>query len=96
MAIDNKEIDISNVPNFKSSEDGFIQLTIRKADGIRKSSFYVAELSERVTVGAAKYLAKNWRQLKKKFKDDESFSVLFKFPSSNIDKYSIVLERKIG
>lgn len=95
MANGNTEIDIDNVPNFTSGEDGFIQRVIKNADGIRKSSFYVAGLSERGTIGAANYLAKNWRQLKKKFDDNESFIVLLKFPSSNIDQYSIVLERKI-
>jgi hypothetical protein len=95
MAKGNTEIDIDNVPNFTSGEDGFIQRIIRNTDGTRKCSFYVAGLSERGTFGAANYLSQNWKILRKKFKDDQSFIILLKFPTSNIDQYTIILDRKL-
>ena len=95
MANNNTEIDIDNIPIITFIDAGFIQRIIKNTNGIQKSAFYVAGLSERGTVGAANYLAKNWKQLNKKFKNDESFIVLLRFPSSNIDEFSLIIERKI-
>lgn len=95
MANGNTEIDIYNLPNFKSGEDGFIQRIVRNNDGAKRSSFYVAGLSERGTIGAANYLVKNWKKLRIKFKDTDSFIIVLKFPTNNVENYSIIFERKI-
>lgn len=92
---DNTSISIKNLPLIRDDRNGFIQRLNCNQDKQEKNKFYVAGLSELGTVGAANYLVSNWKQLKKKYKNDESFLIVLRFPTSNLDNYTIDLEKKI-
>lgn len=92
---DNSAIQITNVPNITDSANGFIQRLVVNNDDKKRCLFYAAGLSELGTVGATNYLVENWKALRKKYKDNESFVIVLRFPTSNINNYTIDLERKI-
>jgi len=92
---DNREIQVSSIPNLKNPVNGFIQRLIIKKDNKNRCLFYVAGPYEQGTIGAAYYLVNNWKALRKKYKDNESFVIVLGFPSSNINNYTIEMERKI-
>ncbi len=92
---DNRSISINNLPLFKDSRLGFIQRLVSNDKGKERSIFYVAGLAELGTAGAANYLVTNWSQLRKKYGNDDSFIVVLRFPTENIDNYTIELEKKI-
>ncbi len=92
---DNTVIQIENESAINNPLNGIIQRLVSNSTDNKRNLFYVAGLSERGTIGAANYLAKNWKSLSKRYKDDESFIVVVTFPTENIDNYSVVLERKI-
>lgn len=91
----NSQIFIDNIPSLTDGNNGFIQRIYSNQDGQKLSRFYVAGLSELGTIGAANYLAANWKRIRKKYNDDESFLIVLRFPTINLDNYTIVLERKI-
>jgi hypothetical protein len=92
---DNRSISIKNIPNLKDGRVGFIQRLVTNHDGLTKSKFYAAGLSEHGTIGAGNYLVNNWSRLRKKYKDSESFIIVIRFSSTNLENYTIDLERKI-
>lgn len=95
FANDNREIQIANIPNITDEANGFIQRLVISNDNQQRSLFYVAGLSELGTTGAANYLVNNWKTLRKKYRDNESFVIVLRFSTSNINNYTIDLERKI-
>ena len=88
-------IQIKNVPNIKDPTNGFIQKLVINNDNNHRCLFYVAGLAEQGTIGAAHYLVDNWNVLQKKYKDNESFIILLRFPTSDYKNYTIDFERKI-
>lgn len=92
---DNSEIGISNLPKMNDSQIGFIQRLNINRDNNQRSLFYTAGLTEQGTIGAAFYLLTNWKKLRKKYKDEDSFVIVLRFPSRNIGEFTIDLERKI-
>jgi len=92
---DNQAIQVRNVPNLTDTSNGVIQRLVIDTTECKRSLFYVAGLSERGTIVAANYLLKNWKALNKKYKNDESFIVVIKFPTDNYDNFTIALERKL-
>lgn len=92
---DNCAIKVQNVPNMNDPSNGIIQRLVINTTECKRSLFYVAGLSERGTIGAANYLLKNWKTLNKRYKKNESFIVVIKFPTDNYDNFTIALERKI-
>lgn len=92
---DNSEIQVTNLPNLTDGEIGLIQRIAVQQDGVNRSLFYVAGLAEHGTVGAANYLLNNWKLLRKKYRDDESFIISVRFPINNIANYTIDFERRI-
>lgn len=93
---DNTGIQVQNLPNINIAYHGFIQRLVLKTSECERNLFYIAGLSTRGTVGAGYYLLKNWKNLRKKYKDDESFIIVIAFPTENLDTYSIVFEKKIS
>ena len=92
---DNNAIQITELPNFTDSRLGFIQRLVVNQDDVNRSIFYTAGLAEIGTVGAANYLIKNWKLLRKKYGDNISFIIAIRFPNNNLDNYTISFERRI-
>lgn len=92
---DNCAIQVQGVPIMANPLNGFIQRIVSNSTGNKRNLFYVAGLAENGTIGAANYLLKNWKNLNKRYKKDESFIIVLTFPTDNLDNYSIVLDRKI-
>ncbi len=91
FAHDNVGISVKNLPIIHDTTNGFIQRIVED----KRSYFYVAGLSERGTVGAATYLAKNWKDIYKKYSNKKSFIIMLRFPSENIDNWTIDFENEI-
>jgi len=91
---DFQSIELDNLPPLKDTLNGFIQRLILHNDGQTRSVFYVAGLSEHGTIGAANYLIDNWRQLRKKYGENKSFTIVIRFPNSNYENFTIVSERE--
>lgn len=92
---DNREIQITNLPNFTDTRLGFIQRLVVNQEDVTRSIFYTAGLAEIGTVGAAYYLVKNWKLLRKTYGDNTSFVIAVRFPNNNLDNYTISFERRI-
>jgi hypothetical protein len=92
---DNRAIQITSIPNITNGANGFIQRLVINNDNKKRSLFYVGGLTELGTVGAANYLVFNWKTLRRKYNDNESFVIVLRFLTSNINNYSIDFERKI-
>ncbi len=92
---DNASIQIKNIPKINDTTNGFIQKLVINKDNNRRCLFYVAGISECGTIGAAHYLVDNWKVLQKKYKDNESFIILLRFPTYDFKNYTIDFERKI-
>lgn len=91
----NREIQIKNLPNFTDTRLGFIQRLVVNQEVVNRSIFYTAGLAEIGTVGAANYLVKNWKTLRKKYSDNNSFIIAVRFQNDNLDNYTIDFERLI-
>lgn len=91
FAHDNRGISVKNLPTIHDTKNGFIQRIVEE----KRSYFYVAGLSERGTVGAATYLAKNWKDIYKKYSDKKSFIIMLRFPTDNLDNWTIDFEKEI-
>jgi len=92
---DNRAIQVANLPLIKDTQNGFIQRIVLNSENSKRSLFYVAGLSELGTIGAAFYLITNWKKIRKKYKDDESFVLFLRFSTTNLNNYTIDFERKI-
>lgn len=92
---DNREVQVTHLPNFTNGEIGFIQKLVIDSNGVKRSLFYTAGISERGTVGAANFLVNNWKVLRKRYGDNKSFIIAIRFPNDNIDNYTIDFERAI-
>lgn len=89
---DNRGIQVANLPVIHDTHNGFIQRIVKDT----RSLFYIAGLSERGTVGAATYLSKNWKKLNKKYAQNKSFIIMLRFPSENLDIWTIDFENEIN
>lgn len=83
---------ITDVPPFTDARYGFVEKVIDKKNS--RSIFYCAGLSELGTVGAAHFLANEWKSLYKKYKGKSPFLVLLRFDKTDFRRFTIVLERE--
>lgn len=60
---DNAAIQITGIPIINDPQNGFIQRIVKNQNGVQRSLFYVAGLTELGTIGAANYLVNNWKYL---------------------------------
>lgn len=88
------EILIDKLPNITDLTNGFIQRIVDNEQG--RSLFYAAGLSELGTVGAANFLAVNWKKLYKKYKGDKSFLIMLRFTNKDPNNWTIDFEREIN
>jgi hypothetical protein len=92
---DNCAFQLDNIPPIHDTLTGFIQRLVINNDGLTRSIFYIAGLSEHGTIGAANYLISNWKRLNNKYGNKTSFNIVLKFPTGNFDNYTIIYERTI-
>lgn len=90
---DNSKITVNNIPDISDSDNGFVQRIVDIQKG--RSTFYVAGLSEKGTVGAATFLSKNWKMLNKKYSNDKSFIVMLRFSTDSFDNWTIDFEKEV-
>lgn len=92
---DNRAIQITGIPKINDPQNGFIQRIVTNQNGVQRSLFYAAGLTERGTIGAANYLMNNWKYLQRKFKNTDSFIILLRFTTNNLDNFTVDLERTL-
>ncbi len=91
---DFQSIELDCLPPLNDTLNGFIQRIVLHNGSQSRSLFYVAGLSEHGTIGSANYLIDNWKQLRSKYGDNKSFTIVLRFPTSNYDNFTIVSERE--
>ncbi len=88
---DNTEIHINDLPDDQNPLHSFIQKRYDQENG--RMVFYVAGLSEIGTIGAAYYLFSQWKNLYKRYKADQPFSILISVNPNNYKMHTVVLNR---
>ncbi len=88
------EIIVEGIPPFSDTTYGFVERI--KDPNSDRMLFYAAGISELSSTGAANYLARQWKDLYKKYKDKKPFFIMLKFDNSDINKWSIKLERELS
>ena len=88
---DNSIIQISDLPDDLNPCHSFIQRKLDQKNG--RMVFYVAGLSEAGTIGAAYFLLTEWRELYRKYKSIQPFSILISVNQNNYKSNTIILER---
>lgn len=85
-------IEVDNIQPITDTTYGFVERLFDRDNN--RSIFYTAGLSELGTVGAADYLAYNWKSLYNKYKGDKNFLIMLKFSPQNMRNWTIVFERE--
>ncbi len=86
---DNSQIAVDNLPNIADGKQSFVQ---RLYDSDNKRwVFYTAGLSELGTIGAAYFLASQWRKLYKKYGAKDPFSHIISVNHQNYQDATVVV-----
>lgn len=83
---------VEGLPPITDTTYGFVERIIDHKRG--RSVFYVAGLSELGTLGAAHFLAREWRNLHRRYRHDSAFVVLLRIQPGDYRSWSVVLERQ--
>jgi hypothetical protein len=88
---DNFRITVSGLGTVQDPAIGFLVRARNQSSG--QIAYYAAGPASVGTSGAASYLIRNWKALRKKYGDDNPFVVLLRFGSNDSNKFEIVAEK---
>lgn len=88
---DNSQLEVDKLPPIKDPRNGFVQKIYDVQND--RSLFYVAGVAEVGTIGAANFLANEWKRLHKKFGYKKSFLIMLRF--QDFDQWTIDFEKEI-
>lgn len=88
------ESDGIKVQNLETMRDPLLGFLVRaKNNSTAQIAYYAAGPACVGTSGAAIYLIKNWRNLQKKYGNDEPFVVLLRFRTNDPKQFEVVVEK---
>ena len=88
---DNVGITVHNLGTMRDPLIGFVVRARNISTG--KIAYYAAGPASVGTSGAAIYLIKNWRNLQKKYGNDDPFVVLLRFRSDDPRQFEVIVEK---